>query len=250
MMTIPFVMLLAGMLTGCTSGPGAGAETDFADSLLSTPALMTYALIAGVGLALLWAKMSRKTQHKAPVRQPRPISPSSAPVSLQEQEPEDRIFQLEEALKQCRYEQEQLKRELAEAEQLSLTVVPERPYPVRETGDDEPPAQPVPVTTLYYLQPSAEGRFLQTSKVAAAEEALYIFHCREDNPDVASFSFMDRPRNTFLAVQNEPTWILPACERSNLPNDDTASIRTDIPGEAVWKEGVWEIIRKAKITYL
>jgi len=160
----------------------------------------------------------------------------------------DRRYTLqEEEIKRLRHEKEELKRALDEAEQFSRTESAD--VAVVASPDDAPAALPEG-GVCYYLQPSAESRFKESSKVRTEADALYKLWYQGNNPEEAYFLFIDSPDNVYLSVQNEQTWILVACERSNIPTDNTRSIRTDTPGKAVWRNGEWEILQKAKITYL
>lgn len=244
------------MFSACTSGTGNG-DIPIADYLVSRPVLAGFFMIVGAAVCLLYLRIIRRSESAARSR-----AGDRRPVASQvEKEQEHSVFQLEEALKQCRYEAQELRRALAEAERFSSAELSQKQQSAsaaskqtdemdkRREGDKVDPDLQGD-TTVYYLQPSADGRFKEMSKVDSAAEALYELSYQKGHPSVASLKFIDAPGNVFLAIQNEATWILTACERSNIPTDDTRSIQTDAPGEARLNNGEWLIIRKAKITYV
>lgn len=160
---------------------------------------------------------------------------------------EQEILILEEQLKLAQVECRELRRQLDEAEQLAGAGSIQQ---AAEAGNNEPVVSAAEPVVLYYLQPSEDGRFLENSRVDTVTEAVYRLQCQDAQLQEASFSFIDTPDNVFLAVQHEAAWILTACERSNLPGDNTRSIRTDRTGKATLRNGDWEILQKAMVTYL
>lgn len=173
-------------------------------------------------------------------------SPESMARIIKEQE--QQMLILEEQLKLAQVECRELRRQLDEAEQLAGAGAMQ-PASATEENDDEAPVTAAEPVVLYYLQPSEDGRFRENSRVDTATEAVYRLQCKDARQQEATFSFIDTPDNVFLAVQHEANWILTACERSNLPGDSTRSIRTEQPGKATLRDGDWEILQKAKITY-
>lgn len=257
-----FLMLLfAFTLNACapdTPATAPRAQTTAGNDLASKPAFACYGIIAGLVIGLLWSRI-RVAKNKKPDKPGRqtPNPGLSGQTQLEDRELEYKNMQLEEELKKCRYQNETFKRELDEALKFSLTEAAQtiKPKPEKDNSavnqeEYEQETRNQETTTLYYLQPAADGRFREMSKVHSAADALYEISYQNNNPGEASLKFIDSPGNAFLAIQNEPTWILVACERSNIPSDHTHSVRTDIPGKAVWKNGEWEILEKAKITYI
>lgn len=224
--------------------------------LASEPAFACYGIITGLAIGFL---LSRRwpAANKKPGRPMGNTSALPRQTQFADRELEQRYMQLEEELKKCRYQNEEFKRELDEALKFSTTeFVPgmqakqeKDSMPVDREGN-ESETKTAGTTTVYYLQPSSDGRFKEMSKVHTAADALYELCFQNNNPDEASLKFIDSPGNAFLAIQNEPTWILVACERSNIPSDHTHSVRTDKPGKVVRKNGEWEIVEQAKITYV
>ena len=182
----------------------------------------------------------------------RPKPPSGAEEKLEQQ-----YYQLEEKLKSVLDENRRLERTLAEYEQLSRLPQPENVS--QDSGDSmaenngmdrtDSLAEVPETVSLYYLQPTRDGFFREAGKVSSAADALYELRYQIDNPVEASFKFIDSPNKVFIAVQNEQSWILVACERSNVPSGDTQSIHTDTHGKALRREDEWEIVQKAMITY-
>lgn len=154
---------------------------------------------------------------------------------------EHNVSDLECKLKQAKAENAALKRQLAEAEEFAK---PGSKVPVLSA--ESPKQQSM---TLYFLQPSTDGCFGETARVKTAADGLYELSVRQDNPSSALVTFINMPENVSLALQNEPTWILVACERSNIPAPHTRSINTDVPGIAVLRNGEWQVKQKAKISY-
>jgi hypothetical protein len=154
--------------------------------------------------------------------------------------------------KKLQNKHEEVIRQLHECEQLSIAGNAAKSNGGKpEPNKDESFSYPLSEgsTTLYYLQPATDGRFRAVNMVNNAADALYALTYQNDNPSEATLKFIDTKENALLAVQNESNWILVACERSNVPTEQTTSIRTDVPGKAVLSSGEWEIIQKARITY-
>jgi hypothetical protein len=244
-----FIIFLACITFSCATenkGTDKKAPTIIWDFLVSKPVLLGYGIIAGIagGYVLGFRK---KVLHK-PANHNRHQQADS--------ELENKYFDLETRFKKTEHENQQLKRQLAEAEQFSIKADEQKRDTIQTETEKifdqalKPKPQMQETTTEYYLQPGANSRFKEISKVNNITEALYILTYQNDNPTEAELKFIDTPDNAFLAVQNEPTWILVACERNNVPTEHTTSIRTDIPGKAILKNGEWEILQKAKITYV
>lgn len=248
-------ILFMSMLAACTSETG-DADSPIADYLVSKPVWVGLAMIVGAAACFLCLRLISKFEN---AKRSRGRGQRQATVQV-DKEPEHKVFQLEEELKQCRYEAQELRRALAEAERFSLAGLSQKEQSAGSASgqtdktdkrENENNAEPdvQGTATIYYLQPTADGRFKEVSKVNSAAEALYEISYQKSGPSVASFKFIDTQDNVFLAIQNEATWILTACERSNIPTDDTRSIQTDVPGEARLENGEWRIVLKAKITY-
>jgi hypothetical protein len=259
MRNLILMILFTCIFCACTSdAPETTVRTQTAadGDLISKPAFACYGVIAGLAMGLV---LSRKwaASNKRPGRRrgnsPGPQLPRQ--TQFADSELEHKFIKLEEELKRCRYQNEAFKRELDEALKFSTTEITQNIKPAKDirsidTQANEGEAIVTGITTIYYLQPSADGRFKEMSKVNTAADALYELCYQNNNPDEASLKFIDSSGNAFLAIQNEQTWILVACERSNIPSDHTHSVRTDKPGKAVRKNGEWEILEKAKITYI
>lgn len=165
---------------------------------------------------------------------------------------EVRLYELENELGKTQYQVEILKRQLAEAEKLARTqtYVSENTDGLQDTGQNTAASgQQAVKEKLYFLQPTTDGWFKETGQVNGPSDALYELSCKEGRHQEASVQFIDHPVNTAMAIQNESTWILVACERSNIVSAGTTSIRTDVPGKALFKNGAWQITEKARITY-
>ena len=107
------------------------------------------------------------------------------------------------------------------------------------------------LSTLYFLQPTIDGKFKESSRVQERENAIYELSFDKRNGREAKLRFIASNAITSFAIQNEPTWILVACERKNLPSEATKTIHTEEPGAAPYlSSGEWEITQKAKITYV
>jgi len=138
-------------------------------------------------------------------------------------------------------ENDQLKRDKAELEQLQAAAQNESGMFGNELPGD---------IVFYMPQPNRNGRFQEASKRTEATDSLYAFHVQPDNPGIATFEFIAKDAYLNAAIGNEPSWISIACDRTNQPSGTTSRVKTEIPGQAHLKDGEWEITRKAKITYL
>jgi len=208
----------------------------------SSVALVAYGFMAGVLLGYFIGRMikssRKKTAHHRSIPQQQdsgwPI-PNLAEVS---KDLEGENAGLKEELKRLGIERDEYKRHLAETEYLLNT--PQVEYKGHNTR--------VEAEILYYLQPTTDGMFKVSGKVNNAAEALYQLRCK--NSSEATIQFIDTPENAAHALQNEHSWILSACERNNIATANTYAIRTDIPGKAMLRGADWEIVQKAKITYI
>ncbi len=258
MRNIFFLIFLTVILPACAPDTGhtdAGATLwDYFDT---KPFWAGYGLLAGAALGwILLRKKGSANQGRTRAKTKAPDVQRQEQSGVRDTVLEKELLSLEQKLKVCQYENDQLKRLVAETEQFAKAspLQSDKEGPLIQEKVAEQSERPDPetqgITTMYFLQPSINGRFKAMSEKETAAEALYMLRFRNDNPSEASVHFIDTPENTFLAIQNEPTWILVACERSNIPRDNTRSIRTDVPGTAVLKNGEWEILHKAKITYV
>lgn len=263
MRNLILMSLLTFLLPSCAAGEtttGPAQEQDLWDALLSKPAIGLYGMAAGLAIGLAVARQRAAKLKKRAANKERTPGDTGDLLSLHTAlgQHEQLIAELQFKLKASTHEQDMLKRSLAEAEQFSATPVRQRGPDIDQDDIPENKSQPAvtkasgltDTTTLYYLKPSKEGSFKDSSKVKRPEEALYQLTYRNENPAQAALTFVDLPDNVYGAVQNEATWLLVVCERSNLPTPQTTSIRTDLPGIAVLKNGDWEVLQKAKITYV
>lgn len=258
MRNIFFLILLTGTISACAPDTGhTDTGLTFWDYLDTKPFWTGYGLLAGAALSWVWLRRKgNANQGTIRAKTKTPVARGPEQNEVRDIVLEKELLSLEQKLKVCQYESDRLKRLLAETEQFAM-VAPlqsdkEKPLIQDEaTGQSKrPDVETQGITTMYFLQPATNGCFKAMSEKETAAEALYMLRYRNDNPSEASVHFIDTPENTFLAIQNEPTWILVACERSNIPREHTRSIRTDVPGTAILKNGEWEILYKAKITYV
>jgi hypothetical protein len=219
---------------------------------LSKTAVFGYGMVAGIALAVGIVFLSiEKVSHKPSGNKKRTAT---------EREKEYKLQELEEKYNLALTECINLKSKIATLESDLAKAREQQPTGMQETESmvmrdpNRTEAQHVPTelgsTSIYYLQPATDSRFREQGRVSHATDALYVLTYQNNNPSEATLKFIDTPENTSLAVQNESTWILVACERSNIPTEHTTSIRTDTPGKAILRNKEWEILQKAKITYL
>lgn len=249
-----FILIL--LLSSCGEGspePPAMPETE--ESSWITFFIAACCLIAGIIAGTLLSK-SRLLAAKGKSSRPedKKTSTRKTPEGRSSKGSEQSVYDLEDQLRRAQYTVEELKRRLAEMEKLveanTLDTMPEIAEP--GLGKQNVAAgyeQPLIREPLYFLQPTTEGWFMEAGQVAERAEALYVLNRKDGRTDEASVQFIDHPANTSMALQNESSWILVACERSNIISAGTTSIRTDAPGKAILKNGAWQIIVKAKITY-
>lgn len=259
MYKVPFIIFLACTLSSCVIDSNdvvTESETSVEHLLISKPALVCYGLIVGVLIGMVLARrrraMSTSIKKKPAVSLQRKFMENHEV----DEELERKYYSLEIELKKNQDKNRELERDLAESRLLSNDDRVQETVNVRQEPEScndvnlNIDSEATRTILLYFLQPSREGWFKEAGRIDNAAEALYELSYQSKNPEEASLKFIDTPSNVFLAVQNEPTWILVACERSNVPFENTSSIRTDIPGKAVLKNGEWEIVQKAMITYI
>jgi len=210
------------------------------DAPLVLATLFAAGMVAGILLAWIFRSSRRKPKKRNTLAE---IAAGGNGAAGKDDLPEQKVFELELSLRTARKENDDLRRLLAEAEELAKIRYQEI-LPGQMPASEDKPAE-----ILYFLQPGSDGRFKEAGKVAQASEAVYELQIIPDRPAEASFRFIDTPANVSLAIQNEPTWILSACEKNNLLQHATSSIRTDMPGKVIRKDGDWEIVQKARITY-
>lgn len=249
------IFLVAFMMSASVSGQennGKESQDTSESFFLSKTAVFAYGMIGGIIVAVGIVLLSvERISHK-----PHGNKKGTIAERKNEWEQQELEGKYNDALDKCRNLEakiETLKSELATARQIQKPGRAE----IENTATSDPneiktqhTTAEQGSTTLYYLQPATDNRFREQSKVSNAADALYVLTYQNNNPSEATLKFIDTPENTSLAVQNESTWILVACERSNIPTERTRSIRTDTPGKAILRNKEWEILQKAKITYL
>jgi hypothetical protein len=208
----------------------------------SVGALVVYGVIAGALLGFLIARKMKPSRKKSSRNRQMPMQQDATPqpwhVSGGTKDLEKEKAELTLELKKVESERDEFKRRLTETEYLLKGPQAELKQQVKNPG----------VQTLYYLQPTTDGLFKVSGNVKHAAEALYQLSC--NSASEATIRFIDTAENVSYAVQNEVSWILSACERSNISTANTYSIRTDVPGRAILRGDDWEIVQKAKITYI
>jgi len=234
---------IALLFASCDNGAG-NQPLHAEDSFWTGPlACLLYGVIAGmVTGALLFRLTGAKPEKKAGSDdRDKEIKEARRAAKLAEQELAHREIALSAAKNECR----ELQRKVDELERLIRPTIAEQP--MEETASDQAAAERT--DRYYFLQPTTEGRFTPAGAVTREADALYELQLLPGSQEEASLSFIDTPGNVALAVQNEANWILVACERSNIATASTRSIRTEVPGRVVRKEGGWVILQKARITY-
>jgi hypothetical protein len=249
-------LLLALFLCLFASCGGFDAPAINMHFLISSEAIAFYGFAIGFSIGIFWPRKKKYAHQK------RHSSDNGSQIDndlrdadslrLTLRRQEDNFFKLETKLKDCESEKNIIKRKLDEAERLSEIEIRERDqYLLKEEGNDKSDKSgSINTTTAYYLKPSKDGIFKESSKVNKMMDALYELTYQNENPSEATLAFVDSADNVFGALQNEGTWLLVACERNNFPTPQTKSIRTDEPGRVVFKNGEWQIVQKAKITYI
>lgn len=214
-------------------------------TLTSAAAIGICAFIAGLLLGVVIVRNIRQKHRRRRVvlpsvaaAEPKPDAGTDTPVVYKaDRELEEENSRLRMKLSQLQEDNAALQRELQETNRLLQAGSPDCREIKVQAGSQ---------SVRYFLQPT-DGKFSEGSNVSDVADALYELNCEGAE---ASFRFVDTPDNVQLAVQYESTRIFVACERSNMPDSHTHSIRTDIPGKAVLRGEDWEIVQKAKITYL
>lgn len=238
-----WIAVVALLFASCESAP-AGQSLKPEESLWTAPlACLLYGLVAGLTIAWLYLRLAKKKPGKN-------VSSNNLDREIKEardaaQRAELGLLHKEVALTAAQSESRELQRKVDELERLIRPAITEQV--IREHPADEVTAEVADI--YYFLQPTTDGRFTQAGAVAREADALYALCPLPGKPEEASLSFIDTPGNVALAIQNEASWILVACERSNIATASTRSIRTETPGRVAWKVGEWVIMQKAKIVY-
>lgn len=253
MRNLLFLIFLLCLFTSCGNYDAPAITGHFGIEL---PIIGFFCIAVGFAIGIFWPRKKKYTHHKRRPsdngRQTDNDLSDVNPLRLRLQQQEDIVFNLETKLKDCESEKNTIRRLLDEAERLSAIEIQERDIYHLNEGRNSKTAKPesINATTIYYLKPSKDGMFREPSKVNKMMDALYALTYQNENPSEATVAFVDSADNVFGALQNEATWLLAVCERSNFPTPQTKSIRTDEPGRAVFKNGEWEVVQKAKITYI
>lgn len=223
--------------------PPAGSANDYSSFFYSAPAFALYGLVTGLVIGILFsrrrhaAKRRRRREHQYTGASLVTAAEPLVRGSWSDREYLD-LLQKFDALKS---RNEDLQRENAELSKWNASAVtpPEPPVPVPAT----------PEAILYFLQPT-EGKFKESGRVARASDALYELTPDRAGGTEGTFRFVSVPDNVSMAVQNESNWILVACDRNNLPTTRTQRIQTETPGSVVKRGADWEILKKARISYV
>lgn len=168
---------------------------------------------------------------------------------------EQKLFEAEDLLKAEQHRCRELQRQLSEAQKLAGTPAPDRAVPAPDArpgsagAEAAPDSVPAAGTRLYYMQPTAEGRFPESGRTDSAENAVYALTVDTADQHTATLCFIDTAENVQLALKHESAWLLVACERSNRHTPATRSIITETAGRVLWQDDAWQIVEKARIRY-
>ncbi|WP_118973906.1 hypothetical protein [Taibaiella koreensis] len=247
------LILLVCLAVSCTSDAAPAGSDDVAEPVwTSAAALIAYGLVAGLAagwFAAGFGSKRLKPQRERPSKTPYDAG-ATADAGL-----EQKYYTLVEREKKLQEAHRKQERLFAEYRRLYGPKDKPQKEPAHAVGE-QPDALPEEnqqvrePARLYFLQPSGDGRFIEANSVADAGNALYELCCSNDQPEEASLRYIGSPRYTSFAIEHEATWILVACERSNLPSPQTQAVRTDTPGKAIYQDGIWQIVEKIKITYV
>lgn len=106
------------------------------------------------------------------------------------------------------------------------------------------PSRPVSGTdTLYFGAPSGERMFDDNRRVAHSGVAYYCMEPSEDGLYKLYFC-AESPERVARALEERSRLLLPVCELEE-KNPNPRTCRTERPGEAMFNNGFWTVVRKA-----
>lgn len=123
-----------------------------------------------------------------------------------------------------------------------------------ERGDYQEPA-PTPkakeeiLRTIYLGKVNNRGVFVRADRKLSLGNTIY----RLDTDDgfVGTFRVADNPTVSEMALLNPAELLAGGCSADDLmATEGRQSIVTDTPGTAIFENGCWKVLRKAKISYL
>jgi len=122
----------------------------------------------------------------------------------------------------------------------------------RAHGMASPPIPEPPVTvseTLFLPGPDENGNFNEGDVSKDYKEGASVYKLTKHGPDRASFTILDDPRATRMAIEYHAQYIKPVCDASNAYERTAKRIVTERQGEARLENGRWRMTSKARIRY-
>ena len=103
--------------------------------------------------------------------------------------------------------------------------------------------------TLFLPGPDENGNFNEGDASKDYKEGASVYKLTKHGPDRASFTILDDPRATRMAIEYHAQYIKPVCDASNAYERTAKRIVTERQGEARLENGMWRMTSKARIRY-
>lgn len=127
-----------------------------------------------------------------------------------------------------------------------------KPASHRDNADDTYEEAPEPEADgkiIFLGRVNSRGVFVRADRVM--KPGMSIFRLSTNNGLTGTFSVVDDDSVAETAFEDPGKWLLGGCIAKDIFNTDGyRAIRTETPGTAVFEDGAWRVIRKAKIRYI